>query len=105
MTASILYDQSNTVLRMGTGIATYARNLALAARAAGYGTDLLLSSDAKLDPRNPVLSEVTLFDAPRPPVLPWLKPTRDFIRGVVRAPFGYRPALLERADVVVRTAE
>lgn len=102
MSRDILLDQSGTVMRMGTGIATYARNLATAARAAGYGTDLLMSTDRRLDPRNPVLSEVTLFDAVRKPLLPWVQPARDAVRGVLRGPFGFRPQVMTRADVVVR---
>jgi glycosyltransferase involved in cell wall biosynthesis len=102
MTATVLYDQSATALRMGTGIATYARNLATAAQNAGYGTDVLLSTEAALDKRNPVLSEVRLFDAPRRSAFPWFRPVRDFIRGAVRTPFGYRPDLMLQADVVMR---
>src|ERR1019366_7352308 len=85
---AILYDQTSNAYRMGTGIATYARNLAQAARAAGYGADALVSADVAIDPANPVLSEVQLFDVRPDPALPWLGPALGFVRGVVRGPFG-----------------
>ena len=97
-----LFDLSNTAWRMGTGIATYARNLALAARAAGYGADALVSSDVTVDPADPVLSDVQLFDFRPEPVLPWLVPTLGAIRGVVRTPFGFSPARLPQAGAVLR---
>lgn len=101
---AILYDQSNTAYRMGTGIATYARNLALAARAAGYGADALVSADVAIDPANPVLSEVQLFDASAAPALPWLAPALSAMRGVVRAPFGFAPTRLPQSGTVLRPA-
>jgi glycosyltransferase involved in cell wall biosynthesis len=102
MTPSILFDQSNTVYRMGTGVATYARNLAVAAQRCGFATQALLSTDFKVDTREPVLAEVQLFDVRSDPLLPWLDPVRDIIAGVGRAPFGYRPALLPQPGVVMR---
>jgi glycosyltransferase involved in cell wall biosynthesis len=103
MTPGILFDQSNTVYRMGTGIATYARNLAVAAQRCGFGTQALLSTDIKINPRDPVLAEVQLFDARREkPALPWLDAVRDGVAGFGRAPFGFRPALLPRPGVVIR---
>lgn len=102
MPPAILFDQSNTVSRMGTGIATYARNLAAAARRAGYGAQVLLSTETKIDSRNPALAEVQLFDVRRDPLLPWLAPAIDAINGVSRAPFGYRPVALDQAGVVMR---
>jgi glycosyltransferase involved in cell wall biosynthesis len=104
MTPSVLFDQSNTVYRMGTGIATYARNLAAAAQRCGFATQALLSTDIKIDPRDPVLAEVQLFDARREPSLPWLDPIRNAVAGLGRAPFGFRPALLAQSGVVMRSA-
>ncbi len=103
MPPAVLFDQSNTVYRMGTGIATYARNLAIAARKCGFATDSLLSTDIKVDPRNPLLAEVQLFDARRDPLLPWLAPLKNMLAGVARAPFGYQPQLLPRAGVVLQS--
>ena len=102
MTPSVLFDQSNTVYRMGTGVATYARNLAIAAQRCGFATQALLSTDIKIDARDPVLAEVQLFDVRHGPVLPWLDPVKDALSGVGLAPFGYRPTLLSQPGVVMR---
>ncbi len=103
MTQSILFDKHDLATRMGTGIATYARTLAVAARAAGYGTDALVSASARLDPRNPVLSEVNLFDAPRKP-LPVVGHVPAILHGIAVAPFGLRPDLLIRTGTVLEPA-
>ncbi len=106
MTGAVLFDQSETAYRMGTGIATYARNLAAAARQAGFRADALVSADVRIDPADPILSQVRLYDTPAAPRLPWLEPVTSAVKGVCRAPFGYRPGVLERGDTVVRdTAE
>jgi glycosyltransferase involved in cell wall biosynthesis len=101
MPSAILYDQSELAYRMGTGIATYGRNLAAAAQGAGFGTATLLSTDIKIDTADPVFAEVSLFDYRRPPLVPWLEPVTSTITGVARAPFGYRPRRLTRAGVVL----
>lgn len=105
MPPSILFDQSSTVYRMGTGIATYARNLAAAAQRCGFSPEALLSSDVKVDPRNAVLAEVQLFDARRPATMPWLDTLRSGAEGAIRGPFGFRPKLLPRAGVVMRRTD
>jgi glycosyltransferase involved in cell wall biosynthesis len=84
---------------MGTGIATYARSLAVAARAVGYGADALTSGKVKLDPRNPVLSEVNLYDS-RSRSLPFIGDPA-ILHGIIRAPFGLRPDLLTRTGMVL----
>jgi glycosyltransferase involved in cell wall biosynthesis len=104
MCSNVLYDQSNIALRMGTGVATYARNLLAAARAIGFAADGLLSADVALDPSNPVLSEVQLYSARRDPAFPRLALARTVLRGALRAPFGYTPDLLPQAHVVMQTA-
>lgn len=102
MPATVLFDQSGTVVRMGTGIATYARNLAAAAQAAGYATDIMISTDRPIDRSNLVLSEVALFDAARANTSSWWRPAADIVRGVLRGPFGFRPQPLVSAGVVMR---
>jgi len=104
VSGTVLYEQSNTAYRMGTGIATYGRNLALAARNSGYRVEALLSTDVKVDPREPVLAEAQIFDAPRKPALPWLEPAISGVRGAVRGPFGYRPFALPDGGAVLRAA-
>jgi glycosyltransferase involved in cell wall biosynthesis len=102
MMPSVLFDQSNTVYRMGTGIATYARNLVVAAGRCGFAPRALLSTDIKVDTRDPVLAEVQLFDVRPDPLLPWLTPVKDGLAGLGRAPFGFKPALLSQPGVVMR---
>ncbi len=101
MPPAILYDQNDLAYRMGTGIATYASNLAKAAQQAGIAAEALLSTDVAIDPRNPVLAEVSLFDYRRPPKLPWLEPATSTVRGLLRSPFGYRPQLLPSSGTVL----
>jgi len=101
MPQAILFDQSDLAYRMGTGIATYARNLAAAARQDGFAAEALLSTDVAIDPADPVLAEVSLFDYRRPALLPWLEPLTSTVKGLLRAPFGYRPQLLPMAGTVL----
>ena len=101
MAPAILYDQSDVAYRMGTGIATYARNLAAAAQKDGFAAEALLSTDVAIDPRNPVLAEISLFDYRRPPRLPWLEPLTSTVRGLLRTPFGHRPQPLQMSGTVL----
>lgn len=104
MPRAILFDQSDLAYRMGTGIATYARNLAAVARQDGFAAEALLSTDVAIDPTDPVLAEVSLFDYRRPPLLPWLEPLTSTLQGLLRAPFGYRPQRLTVAGTVLLPA-
>ncbi len=104
MPQSLLFDQSDLAYRMGTGIATYARNLAAAAKRNGFATEALLSTDVAIDLRNPVLAEVSLFDGRRPARRPWVEPLTTGLGGALRAPFGYRPRLLPRSGTVLLPA-
>jgi len=96
---SILFDRHDLATQMGTGIATYARSLAVAARASGYGADALISGNIQIDPRNPILSEVRLFDSKNKPLPPIGHP--GILHGILRAPFGLRPVLLTRTGMVL----
>lgn len=62
--SKVLFECQNMTLSKGTGIATYARNLASEAKEAGYRTAGLFGTRASILSRNPVLSEIQLFDAP-----------------------------------------
>jgi glycosyltransferase involved in cell wall biosynthesis len=61
----ILYEVDNLTLRAGTGIATYARNLAQAASRLGYSADAVFSVAQKLSSQDSRLNEILAFDAPR----------------------------------------
>jgi glycosyltransferase involved in cell wall biosynthesis len=99
MTKNVLLDQSNVVSRMGTGIATYAKNLARAAGAAGFGVDALLSAQSGIDRKNPILTEVQLYDAPQAS-----SPRATGVWGAIRGGFGYHPVALPAQNTVMRPA-
>src|SRR5262249_60847562 len=63
MAPSVLIEGCNLTLRQGTGIATYARNLNAAVRAAGYKTNVLVDVNRSLDANDPALNEILAFDA------------------------------------------
>ena len=99
MARSILFDRHDLALRMGTGIATYARCLAAAARNAGYGIDALASGAVKPNRRAPILSEVELFEGrPQPSAL---LGNPAILHGICRMPFGVRPDPLMRTGIVL----
>jgi len=104
MTKHLLLDQSNVVASMGTGIATYAKNLAIAAGQAGFGVDALLSAHSGIDRKDPILTEVQLYDAPRGAALPWLTPLAVGVAGALRSGFGYRPVQLPAQHTVLKAA-
>lgn len=58
------FDAMNLSLEKGTGVATYTRNLALAAQALGHTTGFLYATPGDV-PKSPLEREVALFDAPR----------------------------------------
>lgn len=60
---AILYEAQNVTLRSGTGIATYARALALAAARLGYRVDGLVSVERGLARGQGRLNDVLAFDA------------------------------------------
>jgi len=59
----VLLEAYNVALRGGTGIATYVKNLAEAAKSNGYAVDGLLHSNSKLDRDDALLGEVGFYDA------------------------------------------
>lgn len=100
MRKTILFEAHNLTLARGTGIATYARQLSQAARGAGYATNALVGLNARIDRRDPVLSEIQLYDNPqkRPDLLTRPQLVSDFLAG---APFGIRPFRLPGAGHVI----
>ncbi len=58
----VLIEGHNLTLARGTGIATYARGLAAAVRAAGHATQVLVDTNRRLPPNDPKLAEVLLLD-------------------------------------------
>lgn len=99
--AKIVFECQNLTLGSGTGIATYARNLAAEAKQLGFRTAGLFGVQGSIVARNTALNEVQLFDA-RP---------RDHrglagiavkaMRLVHRDPFGVKPQQISRNGIVV----
>src|SRR5215472_11764272 len=69
MPPRVMLEGCQLMLSEGTGIVTYARNLAAAVAANGYAADVLVGTDKKLDSDDPRANVVSLFDAVRP--VPW----------------------------------
>lgn len=98
----VLLEGSDLTLSTGTGIATYARQLRIAASSAGYATDLLIGSTRGLDRKDPTLAEVMLFDAERK--RSWADDVQSHIAGAVISPFATKPFELPRFRTVADQA-
>jgi glycosyltransferase involved in cell wall biosynthesis len=99
MANTIVIEGHNLTLKTGAGIATYARNLATAARGLGYATTALVGVERPLN-RNPVLREIALHDA-RPQgrfSLPIQARLASSV--VVGLPFGITPMEITRTGAV-----
>jgi glycosyltransferase involved in cell wall biosynthesis len=98
----ILIEGHNLTLATGTGIATYARQLGEAVAGIGYAPEVLVGSARGLDPKDPELAEVSLFDAERKPSLgqsigiEWRRATTS--------PFSVRPVEMTRSGTVISQA-
>ncbi len=95
MPKKILFEAHALTLKTGTGIATYARNLAKTASGAGYDAELLLGIDRPINRRDPLLAEIALYDANKPPSFnPMTSVTRaiDWTIGVPMGSAGATPA-------------
>lgn len=96
----ILFELFNTTLPRGTGIATYARNLCAVARDLGYACDGLLHSNAPIDTRDPVLAEISFFDARNKSPNRLRKLAHDAKRRVIGLPFGLKATHLPLNAIV-----
>ena len=67
--APILIEGHNLTLAAGTGIATYARQLASALRRLQYDTSVLIGANRGISKKDPALAQIALFDAERKPTL------------------------------------
>ncbi len=101
MTAKILYEGHNLTLANATGIGIYARTLAATAREIGYQTDVLISSNARYDRKDPQFSEIAFFDpliAKKPSLGIRADWAATFLFG---KPFGVRPSKFRRTGSVI----
>lgn len=79
----VLIDGFNLSLEMGTGVATYARNLSLSLRDLGHSVGILYGSHVP-SKYPPLLKEVLFFDAP-PPVTTWRAAFQRFLTAFLPA--------------------
>lgn len=101
MSKSILLEAHALTLKQGTGIATYARNLAKTASNAGYRTELLIGIDRPINRRDPLLAEVTLYDASKPPSFDPIRAASRALDWAIGIPAGARAQLLPSQRVVL----
>jgi glycosyltransferase involved in cell wall biosynthesis len=98
---TVLLEAYNAALRRGTGIATYIRNLTVAAKANGYAVDGLLHSFSGLDDKDALLGEIGFYDARN------LRPSRftevveSNLRRGIGMPFGFKAQRLTRSGIIV----
>lgn len=97
---SILYECQNLTLATGTGIATYARNLAHEAAKIGYQPSSLIGVPGAVGTKNSILEEVALFDARKRRKTP-SKIALDTWRWAHSDIFGVSPKRFVPAGVVV----
>src|SRR5258707_6713452 len=102
---TILIEGHNLTLRTGAGIATYARNLAIAARDLGYSTKALVGVDRRLSRKDPILTEIAFHDA-RAQEWPFLSIQAGLATSAVFGrPFGITPTEVRRTGVVIDPGE
>jgi glycosyltransferase involved in cell wall biosynthesis len=99
---SILYEVQNLALQAGTGIATYARNLASASIRLGYAPSALISVRRSLGGRNSQLNEILAFDSvPDREVESWWRAAVRIGSYPFKAVGGIKPVMLPRSGIVV----
>ena len=98
----ILFECQNLTLATGTGIATYARNLALQASNIGYVSSALYGVNAKLGAKEAALDEIALYDAtpkhPSPSAL-----ATSALQWLHSDPFGIKPHKFSSTGIVVQS--
>ena len=104
MSNRVLFDGMNLSLAAGTGIATYTKSLVNVVKEIGYLPEILISSNAGFDRRDPLFSEIALFDPmvashPSPKIRLQLKLARYFGQ-----PFGVRPSVFGPLDGLVKSS-
>ncbi|MEZ5817626.1 MAG: glycosyltransferase [Hyphomicrobiaceae bacterium] len=101
---TVLIEGHNLTLDTGTGIATYARNLGSTVRDLGYQTEVVVGSRRPVNAKDPLLAEVSFYDARGgkvPPALRYLWLARHAVFG---SPFGLRPVSLRLSGAVMQPA-
>ncbi|HTV33974.1 MAG TPA: glycosyltransferase family 1 protein [Methylocella sp.] len=101
MPSKILYELFNLTTPSPAGIATYARNLTVAARQLGYSIDGLFHTYLRLSKKDKVLAEVSFFDVRNKKPSFIIKYGELIWRELIGAPLGLRAVALPRSGIVV----
>ena len=100
MSRRIYFDGLNLALQRGTGITTYTRVLAGIVRDLGYEVGVVYGSPARPS-KNPLLREITFFDASDPNRVSLPKQIYDAVMDQIWYPLGVRPAQLVLSGAVI----
>lgn len=98
---NILLEAHAMTLKQGTGIATYARNLASTATGLGHDVELLVGIERSVNRREALLSEVVLNDAIDPKAIDPVKMLGRAIDWTIGAPAGLRAQRLPAPHMVL----
>lgn len=101
MRGTILFESLNLTLPTGTGIATYAQSLSKAARAAGYGTEALITTRQGSNRSAPVLDEIGLYDAVASEAPGRVGLAARYVSRLLSAPFGLSMRDIPQTGLVI----
>lgn len=101
MSKNILLEAHAMTLKQGTGIATYARNLASAATGLGYDVELLIGLERGINRRETMLAEIALNDAVDPKTIDPLKEIARAIDWTIGVPGGAKTQRLPAPRIVL----
>lgn len=101
MSKNILLEAHAMTLKQGTGIATYARNLASTASGLGHHVELLVGIERSINRRQALLSEVVLNDAVDPKAIDPIKMAGRAIDWAIGVPTGSRAQRLPAPRIVL----
>lgn len=104
MAKNLLLEAHAMMLKQGTGIATYARNLASSAAGLGHDVELLVGIERSLNRKDELLSEVVLNEAVDPKAFDPLKQIGRAIDWTVGVPAGLRTQRLPEPRIVLDPA-
>lgn len=101
MPKNILLEAHATTIKEGTGIATYARNLASTAAGLGHDVELLIGIERSINRKDPLLSEVVLNDAADPKEIDPLKQIARAVDWTIGVPGGVKAQRLPTPRIVL----
>lgn len=96
----IYFDGLNLSLEHGTGIATYTRVLANVVRDLGFEVGVVYSSPQRPS-KNPILREISFFDAREAAKLPLAKEVWNTLSDQFHYPFGVQPSAVNLTGTVI----